>query len=73
MRSRIGPTAGLGVVKFETSLRSSEKITPDLVEKERRWSNIPKKDRKGLFTLLAYFINFMFQNFLHFCQNSKMN
>ena len=47
MSGRLGPTAGLGVVTFETSLRGGLS-TPQLEQREKLWSSIPKKDRKGI-------------------------
>lgn len=61
MRGRLGPTAGLGTVLFETSLRNSEKVDPSLKEKEKRWSAIPKKDKKGEFDGNQFKILFRFR------------
>ena len=57
----MGPTAGLGTVLFETSLRNSEKVDPSLKEKEKRWSAIPKKDKKGEFGGINLKILFRFR------------
>lgn len=38
-------------MSFETSLRSTEKISQELKEREKKWCNVPKKDKKGFFIL----------------------
>ncbi|KAL4444765.1 hypothetical protein ABPG74_015973 [Tetrahymena malaccensis] len=46
LRHRLGPTPTLGTVQFETGLRDMEKKEQKLVELEKGWNNIPKKDKK---------------------------
>ena len=69
----MGPTVGLGTLLFETSLRSNEKKAPDLIVKEKNWSTIPKKERKGFLTAIFEYFLMFFKNFHAFCQNLKKN
>ncbi|EGR32214.1 hypothetical protein IMG5_092190 [Ichthyophthirius multifiliis] len=46
LRKRLGPTASASYVQFEAGLRDDLQKDKKLVELERKWNNIPFKDRK---------------------------
>jgi len=43
---RVGPTANLGSVQFESGLRSYGSSSDKLKTLEKSWKNLPKKDRQ---------------------------
>ena len=46
--NRVGATPGYGDVHFETNLRSYGNSSENLTNLEKRWSQIPYYDKKGL-------------------------
>ena len=43
----MGPSPTRGSLQFESGLRSYGTVSNDLMNREKGWRNIPKKDKKG--------------------------